>query len=72
MGKRDSAPTYGWVFTSWINKWIVRICLFVTAITLVAGATVIARLDDDCTDKPEWTMDAFGYSAKVAFEKPCR
>lgn len=70
MGKHDSAPTYGYVFTSWLNKWIVRICLLVTTCLIVAGATLAARLDADCMDRPEWTLNMFGYVTHVEFSKP--
>lgn len=71
MGKHDSAPTYGYVFTSWLNKWVVRVCLFTTACIIVAGATIMARLDADCLDRPTWTWNVFGYTTNVKFSKSC-
>jgi hypothetical protein len=71
MGKHDAAPTYGWVFTSWINKWVVRVSLFVTAIAIVAGATLIARVNDDCTDKPKWSWQVGSYVVDFGVSKTC-
>lgn len=71
MSKNDSAPTYGWVFTSWINKWLVRVCLFVTVCLIVATWTIVARLDADCTDRPAWTFETFGYMTELEFSTTC-
>lgn len=69
MGKQDSAPTLGWVVVSQFNKWIVRICLLVTVCLVVAGATIVARMDADCSDHPRWTFETFGYETDVMFSK---
>jgi hypothetical protein len=71
MSKKDAAPTLGWVVVSHFNTFVVRVSLLVFVCVLVAGATIIARLDADCNDKPEWTFETFGYVTELKFEKPC-
>lgn len=69
MGKHDSAPTYGYVFTSWANRCIVRICLVTTACVIVAAATILARIDANCTDKPHWTWNVASYKIDFGVSK---
>lgn len=69
MSKTDAAPTLWWVITSHINKWVVRICLFVSACVLVAGWTIVAKLQDDCTNATNWRVNVGSYVVDLGVSK---
>lgn len=71
MSKKDAAPTLGWVVISHFNTFIVRVSLLVFFCVLVAGATIMARLDADCTDKPKWSWQVGSYVIDFGVSKTC-
>lgn len=49
MGKRDSAPTYGWVFMSALNRYIATIAIVILFIVAALLAGVYLQLKSDCS-----------------------
>lgn len=64
MGKRDSAPTIGWVLTSQLNKWLAIvfwIVLFLVA-TFIFGA--VRHIEQTCQPfGRDWSIN--GYSVRL-------
>ena len=50
MGKRDSAPTLGWVIVSKINKWIVILAMIILFVSACGLYVVWSQLREDCSD----------------------
>ena len=69
MSKTNAAPTHWWVIRSHIDRFVVRLCLLVTAATLIAAATVYMKLRDDCTNATHWRLEPFGYVLELGVSK---
>ena len=69
MSKTDAAPTLWWVIVSKFNVFVVRLCLLVTACVLVAGWTIVAKLQDDCTNATNWRVNVGSYVVDFGVSK---
>ena len=69
MSKHDAAPTHGYIITSHVNRFVVRVCLFLFAALALAVATLVMRVNADCSDQPSYDWKAFGYELHVRFNK---
>lgn len=65
MSKRDSAPTYGWVATSSLNRWLARIFVAVILISFIAAWSIKYSLDRDCTNLYKRELKVLGYWVDV-------
>jgi sterol desaturase/sphingolipid hydroxylase (fatty acid hydroxylase superfamily) len=50
MGKRDSAPTYSWVFLSQVNKWLALAFILLIIVVLIIVFIIRAVIAHDCHD----------------------
>ncbi len=70
MSKRDAAPTHSWVFMSHVYKLLGRAFMFIIVCLIVAAWTLSARLRSDCTDRPSYNVEAFGYMMSLELSRP--
>ena len=61
MSRHDSAPTYSWVLTSQINKWLSLAFMVLAIMALIVFVTIKSVVDHNCQDYYKRTLRLGGY-----------
>lgn len=69
MSKHDAAPTHGYVISSHVNKFVVRVCLLLFVSLALVIATLVMKVNSGCDQHADYDWKLFGYELRVGFNQ---